>query len=83
MIRCYYSSLDDLVVFLVHSIHTWQLTKASSAAEVERRFHIDSEDVGAAGRGIDPRVDVVHCDDVVVNLAVEETMELLKVMFSG
>ena len=62
-----------ILLFSLYTVYThgsWQ--KASSATEVERRFHIDSEDVGATGRGVDPRVDVVHRDDVVVNLAVDE-----------
>ena len=44
----------------------------SSPTEVESRFDIDGEDIGTGGRGLDPRVDVVHCDDVMLHLGFKQ-----------
>ena len=66
-------------MFLNHSLHALGNHRGktvSSPTKVESGFDVDGEDVGA-GRRLDPRVDVVHGDDVVLHLHILKPINTL------
>ena len=71
--QTFYCSLNHFL----HDLGNHKKRKTvSSPTEVEGGFHIDGEDVGTGGR-LDPRVDVVHGDDVVLHLHILKPINTL------